>query len=220
MLARSLVSRTQNCIRCLPMSCRAWRSLSVSLFTFRSPFLARALFSTAKKRSNNAFQTISATTDYSLIQVDPQKYTTCELCSLLRERDISIPDVVFVRKHNHQIDNICLALSGRRDIVPDVGWSISFGTVASGDSNSESVSNQLLQAADPLCSNHSGSLCTCPCFFRLQPSIRLTAHTCEMTMESIIGSKQYDLLDLMWNLVDHNLRSHWSILGITASYFE
>lgn len=41
-----------------------------------------------------------------------------------------------------------------------------------------------------------------------------------MTMESIIGSKQYDLLDLMWNLVDHNLRSHWSILGICVSYFE
>lgn len=50
-------------------------------------------------------------------------------------------------------------------------------------------------------------------FLLIQPSIRLTAHTCEMVMESIIGSKQYDLLDLMWNLVDHDLRSHWSILG-------
>ena len=101
MFSWSLASRTQNCIRCLKLSCRAWKSCSVLPSTLTSQYGAKIYFSTVKKRSNNTFQTISATTDYSLIQVEPQKYTTDELCSLLRDRDISIPDVDLAKKHDH-----------------------------------------------------------------------------------------------------------------------
>ena len=36
-------------------------------------------------------------------------------------------------------------------------------------------------------------------------------------MESVLHSKQYDLLDLLWELCDRDVREHWSVLGTTFS---
>ena len=122
MFTRKAWLSTQNWIR---YSCLL-PGLSVlgekTLFSSQSIACSRYGYSTTNKSRNYRYQTISSNIDSLLLQVNPHKYTTEELCSLLKSRDVSIPDVVIWIVADFQIDNICLAISGRRDITPEVGF--------------------------------------------------------------------------------------------------
>ena len=183
MFTRKAWLSTQNWIR---YSCLL---PGLSVLGEKTPFSSQSIacsrygYSTTNKSRNYRYQTISSNIDSLLLQVNPHKYTTEELCSLLKSRDVSIPD----------IDNICLAISGRRDITPEQV------EIAARGLFRVNYYKQLIHFVRVIVARF--------------PGFHFTVHTCEMIMESVLHSKQYDLLDLMWELCDRDVREHWSVLG-------